>query len=60
MGAGGETTAQTLGVLFYHLLDNPDILERIKREVAGLGDNEDITWAGLEKLPFLVGRLDFV
>lgn len=55
MGAGGETTAQTLGVLFYHLLDDPDILGGIKREVAGLGDNDDITWAGLEKLPFLVG-----
>ncbi|CAD6444943.1 696affef-5bae-4969-8a8e-53327ef140c5 [Sclerotinia trifoliorum] len=51
IGAGGETTAQTLAVLFYHLLDNPKMLSRIKDELSTL--DEDITWMRLEKLPFL-------
>ncbi|KAI9641437.1 hypothetical protein NHQ30_010244 [Ciborinia camelliae] len=52
IGAGGETTAQTLAVLFYHLLDNPKMLSRLKDEIGTL--NKDITWGQLEKLPFLV------
>ncbi|EDN92795.1 hypothetical protein SS1G_08659 [Sclerotinia sclerotiorum 1980 UF-70] len=51
IGAGGETTAQTLAVLFYHLLDNPKMISRIKDELGTL--DEDITWKRLEKLPFL-------
>ncbi|KAF7928971.1 hypothetical protein EAE99_004715 [Botrytis elliptica] len=51
VGAGGETTAQTLAVLFYHLLDNPKMLSRVKDEIGTLGD--DITWGRLETLPFL-------
>ncbi|KAJ8068064.1 hypothetical protein OCU04_003638 [Sclerotinia nivalis] len=51
IGAGGETTAQTLAVLFYYLLDNPKMLSRVKDEIGTVG--EDITWGRLEKLPFL-------
>ncbi|KAK6597436.1 benzoate 4-monooxygenase cytochrome p450 [Botrytis cinerea] len=51
VGAGGETTAQTLAVLFYHLLDNPEMLLKVKDEISTLG--EDITWGRLENLPFL-------
>lgn len=56
VGAGGETTAQTLAVLFYHLLDNPEMLLRVKDEISTLG--EDITWGQLENLPFLVSQLE--
>lgn len=56
IGAGGETTAQTLAVLFYHLLDNPQMLSRVKDEIGTLG--EDITWGRLETLPFLVSQLE--
>ncbi|ESZ89926.1 hypothetical protein SBOR_9688 [Sclerotinia borealis F-4128] len=57
VGAGGETTAQALAVLFYHLLDNPVMLARVRDEVLslglGLGVDDEITWKRLEGLPFL-------
>lgn len=52
IGAGGETTAQTFAVLFFHLCENPEMLKKLKVEISTLG--EDITWSRLEKLPFLV------
>ncbi|RAL63677.1 hypothetical protein DID88_003720 [Monilinia fructigena] len=52
IGAGGETTAQTLAVLFYHLLENPRILSTVRNEISTV--DEDITWVKLEKLPFLL------
>jgi cytochrome P450 len=57
IGAGSETTAQTLSVLFYHLLDNPEMVVRLREEINGV--EGDITWGKLEKLPFLV-RHDFL
>ncbi|KAA8563986.1 hypothetical protein MFRU_025g00110 [Monilinia fructicola] len=51
IGAGGETTAQTLAVLFYHLLENPKLLSTVRDEISTV--DEDITWAKLERLPFL-------
>ncbi|KAM3081646.1 hypothetical protein ACMFMG_005099 [Clarireedia jacksonii] len=53
IGAGSETTAQTLSVLFYHLLDNPEMVLRLKEEISGV--EGDITWGKLEQLPFLSG-----
>ncbi|QSZ30010.1 hypothetical protein DSL72_004528 [Monilinia vaccinii-corymbosi] len=51
ISAGTDTTAHTLAVLFYHLLDNPEILSRLRDEISTI--DEDITWASLEKLSFL-------
>ncbi|MCJ1245681.1 hypothetical protein MMC30_002885 [Trapelia coarctata] len=55
LGAGSETTAQTLSVLTYHLLDNPDILRRLKDELVQAMPDPSISlpWHKLEQLPFL-------
>ena len=54
--AGTETTAQTLAALTYHLLANPPILKRLKKELqAALPDvNEVPSAAKLDRLPYLV------
>ena len=54
--AGMETTAQTLSALTYHLLANPQILKRLKKELeAAMPDpNELPTASKLESLPYLV------
>lgn len=57
IGAGSETTAQTLSILFYHLLENPEMIVRLREEIDGV--DGDITWGKLERLPFLV-RHDFL
>lgn len=58
--AGMETTAQTLAALMYHLLANPPILKRLKRELetAMPDPNELPTASKLDSLPYLV-RLIF-
>jgi cytochrome P450 len=33
LGAGGETTAQTLTRTFYHLIENPQIVEKLRAEL---------------------------
>ncbi|PQE14947.1 cytochrome p450 protein [Rutstroemia sp. NJR-2017a WRK4] len=53
IGAGSETTAQTLAVLFFYLLENPEMITRLRDEISGV--EGDITWGKLEKLPFLSG-----
>lgn len=58
VGAGFETTGFTLSTAHYHLLANPSICERLKRELeeawpvvyTGLPMPE---WTALEKLPYL-------
>jgi len=56
IGAGGETTAQTLAVLTFHLLNNPDKLEKLRKElVKAMPDrNVLLPWQKLEQLPYLV------
>ena len=56
LGAGSETTAQTLSVMTFHLLDSPAILRRLKDElVQAIPDpNTSLPWHKLEQLPFLV------
>lgn len=56
LAGGAETTAQTLAVLTFHLLDNPDILRRLKDELTqAMPDaNVPLPWHKLEQLPFLV------
>lgn len=54
VGAGTVTTAHTLSIAAFHLLDNPDILARVRKEIesvwpeSGLGPK----WHQLEQLPY--------
>ncbi|KAH6677138.1 putative cytochrome P450 [Halenospora varia] len=55
IGAGVETTSNTLNVAFYHLLTSPEKLERLKKELEqNMPDpSQLLRWAQLEKLPYL-------
>jgi cytochrome P450 len=55
--AGSETTGWALGVITFHVLENPDILFRLREElriVVEDGDAKNTLTTELEKLPFLV------
>lgn len=54
--AGVETTSNALTVITYHLLNNPNKLQRLRDELSTLGDNWTCEPQGqeLEKLPYLV------
>lgn len=56
VGAGGETTAQTLAVLTFHLLNNPQVLRKLQEELdhAMPDPEQQIPWQQLEQLPYLV------
>ncbi|PQE09679.1 Cytochrome P450 protein [Rutstroemia sp. NJR-2017a BBW] len=47
--AGTESPAQTLNILFYHLLSNPSILATLRAEI----DSVPLSWSNLDKLPYL-------
>ncbi|KAE8360994.1 cytochrome P450 [Aspergillus caelatus] len=49
--AGTESPAQTLNIIFYHLLANPSLLTKLRNELDTLPSPS--TWAQLEKLPYL-------
>ena len=58
LGAGTETTGNTLSVLTYHVLSEPSIHRRLRRELrdAEVGysaDNTLLDYRMLEKLPYL-------
>ena len=55
IGAGTDTTANTLASLTYHILANPEILKRLKAELAeAMPEAEPIPEsARLEALPYL-------
>ncbi|KAL2876592.1 hypothetical protein SGCOL_008170 [Colletotrichum sp. CLE4] len=54
LAAGTETTASALSVCTYHLLRNPDLVEKIEAELLSVTtDPKQIpTWATLERLPY--------
>jgi cytochrome P450 len=55
--AGSETTGWALSVITFYVLENPDILHRLKEELRAIvedGDVENTSTTELEKLPFLV------
>ncbi|KAK8080848.1 hypothetical protein PG997_008666 [Apiospora hydei] len=53
--AGSETVSWALTVITYHLLDKPDILRRLCRELERALDPSGglPSWSSLEKLPYL-------
>lgn len=55
VGAGTETTAHTLTIGTFHILDNPDVHARLRVELeAAMPDPGAMaTWAELERLPYL-------
>ncbi|KAI0122395.1 cytochrome P450 [Daldinia grandis] len=51
--AGRDATAALLCWTFFHLVRNPDSLERLKQEVSALPQGSDITREHIKNLPFL-------
>jgi cytochrome P450 len=60
LGAGGETTAQSLVRLFYHLLGSPDVVKRLRDELltAMPKPGEMPSLATLQNLPYLNAVVD--
>ncbi|KIW33835.1 uncharacterized protein PV07_00654 [Cladophialophora immunda] len=55
LGAGTETTANTLTVASYHLLKNRDVLLKLREELKTLmpTPSSKASWSQLEQLPYL-------
>ncbi|KAI2630920.1 cytochrome P450 [Hypoxylon sp. NC1633] len=51
--AGRDSTAALLSWTFFHLVRNPDILERLQKEVSVVPPGTHITREQIQKLPFL-------
>ncbi len=52
---GTHTTSVVLAIATYHLLSNPEYLERLRSELQNASSNSEsaMNWTKLEKLPFL-------
>ncbi|KAL7943922.1 cytochrome P450 [Trichoderma barbatum] len=56
--AGSETTARLLAHTIFHILDNPDILQKIRGEILeAVADNKIPDLKVLEKLPWLTASV---
>ncbi|KAI0178062.1 putative cytochrome P450 [Pestalotiopsis sp. NC0098] len=53
-GAGTETTANTLSVITFYLLTQPETRARLEKELEGQ-DARNLDWQTLEQLPYLYG-----
>ncbi|KAI8961455.1 cytochrome P450 [Daldinia sp. FL1419] len=51
--AGRDSTAALLSWTFFHLVRNPESLDRLKQEVSSVPQGSDITRDQIQKLPFL-------
>ena len=62
IGAGADTTANALTVIHFHLLDNADILGKLRKELEDAMPNkfEPADLSVVEKLPYLVSRVTAV
>lgn len=56
LGAGAETTANTMVLCTYHLIKNPDVLKKLRDELKQLMPHptSSAPWAQAEQLPYLV------
>ena len=54
--AGTETTARSLSIILFHILDNNSVLQQLRDEIAALMPNTDSrpSVAALSRLPFFV------
>ncbi|XXH01639.1 hypothetical protein Hte_007999 [Hypoxylon texense] len=51
--AGRDSTASLLSWTFFHLVRNPDTMERLQREIASVPKTGDLTREQIQKLSFL-------
>ena len=51
--AGTESTAKSIGIAHFHLLSNPEIMQRVRAELKTVSD--EASWTELEQLPYLNG-----
>ncbi|KAF2875491.1 trichodiene oxygenase [Massariosphaeria phaeospora] len=58
-GAGFETTASALRLIFFHVFSNADILQRLRDELASAGasSSDQLDLKTLEQLPYLTAIL---
>lgn len=61
-GAGSETTAQTLTRILFYLKHVPETLPKLRKEIdEAVPDASAIpTWSELQKLPYLVGLIEYL
>lgn len=59
IGAGADTTAQALTVTHFHILDNPEVLKKMRVELEKVMPNsyEPAELKVLEQLPYFVSSL---
>lgn len=59
IAAGTLTTSHMLSILTFYILSNPEILERLQKELRSVMPDAESkpTWVELEKLPYMVGAL---
>lgn len=59
LGAGTETTARAITVSMFHLLDNKDVMRKLRAELGTVLKTplSKASWLDLEKLPYLVSAL---
>ncbi|KUJ12594.1 cytochrome P450 [Mollisia scopiformis] len=55
--AGFETTSSALRLIIYHVFSKPDILQRLRTELATLGSADKFEWRRLEQLSYLTSVL---
>ncbi|KAL1963024.1 hypothetical protein VTN77DRAFT_8772 [Rasamsonia byssochlamydoides] len=53
IGAGAETTAKTLSVITFYLLDNPEKLQKLKQELDALDPDQTASLVQFEQMPYL-------
>jgi cytochrome P450 len=60
--AGTETTARTLAVLMFHLIDNPAVLSRLRMEIASRTptSSSGLRLAELEAIPYFVSLRSYL
>jgi cytochrome P450 len=56
--AGNETTGNALSIMTFHILSNPTVLLKLKKELIEFMPDPKVlpTWQALEKLPYLVSN----
>ncbi|KAF7928184.1 hypothetical protein EAE99_004942 [Botrytis elliptica] len=54
--AATGSPAKTLSIMFYHLIANPAILAKLRKDLKSLPDN--VTWTQLEQLPYLSATME--
>lgn len=59
VGAGTETSGYALGLITFYILQNPDVLRRLKDELNSVdqGPNEILEYRRLRELPYLVSLI---